>query len=212
MYKTRVSIKVLTFLTIIFLIGCTATPAAEPTTVPATTAPTAVPTVEPTTAPAAATSKSQIIYKGTTLTKGYDMGVDTSDGLGNWVVDTHDSMCMNYPGNQEWGAVFITFGKPVPFDQRPGQDLSTYQTLSMELKGEKGGEYVSIGLKDKLDKDDGGERKYNVNVTNEWQTYTFPLSDFDTADLTQLYVLTEFVFEPDTPAENICFRNIEYLP
>jgi hypothetical protein len=205
MCKTVFSAKVLTFLMGFLLIGCTATS----TTVPPTTTPTLAPTAVP---PTTASIKSQIIYKGTTLTQGYDMGVDTSDGLRNWVVDMHDSICMNYPGNQGWGAVFITFGKSVPFDQRPGQDLSAYKTLSMELKGEKGGEYLSIGLKDKSDKDDGSERKYNVKITNAWEVYTFPLSDFDTADLAQLYVVTEFVFEPDTPAENICFRNIEYLP
>ena len=195
MYKTIFPVTVLIFLMGVLLIGCTTTP-----------------TVAPTDAPTTTTLKSQIIYKGTTLTQGYDMGVDTSDGLGNWVVDTHDSMCMNYPGDKGWGAVLITFGKSVPYGQRPGQDLSTYKTLSMELKGEKGGEYLSVGLKDNLDKDDGTERKYSVTVTNDWKSYTFPLTDFDTADLAQLYVVTEFVFEPDTPAENICFRNIEYLP
>jgi hypothetical protein len=195
MYERIFSVTVLTFLIGFLLIGCAATSTAVPADTPTTT-----------------TIKSQIIYKGTTLTQGYDMGVDTSDGLRNWVVDTHDSICMNYPGDQGWGAVFITFGKSVPFGQRPGQDLSAYKTLSMDLKGEKGDEYLSIGLKDKSDEDNGSERKYNVKVTNDWKSYTFPLSDFDTADLTQLYVVTEFVFEPDTPAESVCFRNIEYLP
>lgn len=195
MNKTQLFLKALTFFVGCLLIGCA--PVSTPLSAPA-----------PTPTPA----KPQIIYKGTNLTKGYDMGVDTSDGLRNWVADMHDSICMNYPGNQAWGAVFITFGQPVPSNQRPGQDLSSFKTLSMELKGDKGGEYLSIGIKDKLDPDDGTERKYNVNVTNAWKAYTFPLSDFDTADLTQLYVLTEFVFEPNTPAENVCFRNIEYLP
>ncbi|HMZ08819.1 MAG TPA: hypothetical protein PKL78_02165 [Anaerolineales bacterium] len=199
MYKKTFFVAVSTFLMIFLLMGCTTTPTSVATDAPADVS---------TDAPA----KSQIIYKGTSLTQGYDMGVDTSGQLRNWVTDMHDSMCMNYPGNQGWGAVFITFGKSVPVDQRQTQDLSTYKTLSMELKGENGGEYLSIGLKDKTDPDDGSERKYSVTVTNDWKAYTFPLSDFDTADATQLYVVTEFVFEPDTPAENVCFRNIEYLP
>ena len=178
--------------------GCTPTPAPTPTLVP-----TSMPT---------SPTKPHIIYKGTTLTQGYDMGVDTADRLRNWVVDMHGSICMAYPGNQDWGAVFLTFGKSVLYGQRSGQDLSGYKTLSLELKGEKGGEYLSVGLKDKSDRDDGSERKYNVDVTAEWQPYTFPLADFDTADLTQLYVVIEFVFEPGTSAENVCFRNIQYLP
>jgi hypothetical protein len=163
--------------------------------------------------PPALSLKPQIIYKGTTFTQGYEVGVNTGNDLHNWVQNKQGAMCMAYPGNQDWGAVFITFGKSdAQAEQRAGQNLSAYQTLSFDLKGEHGGEYLSIGLKDKADADDGSERKYSVTVTNGWRTYTFPLSDFDTADLTQLYIVTEFVFEPETPAETVCFRNIQYLP
>jgi hypothetical protein len=74
-------------------------------------------------------------------------------------------------------------------------------------------EYVSVGLKDNEDPDNGRETKKVVsNLATDWQTFTFPLSDFNTADLTKLYVITEFVFEPGTPAETVCFRHIQYLP
>ncbi len=140
------------------------------------------------------------------------MGVDTSGKLRDWVTDKNGFMCMAYPGNQDWAAVFITFGKPID-PPRPGKDLSGYQTLSLELRGEAGGEYVSVGLKDNADPDNGTEKKMQVsNLTPNWQTFTFSLSSFDTADLTKLYVVTEFVFEPGTPAETVCFRHIQYLP
>ena len=149
---------------------------------------------------------------GATLASGYDMGVDTSGGRTSWVTDMNGHMCMAYPSGQAWGAVFITVGEPTDTD-RPSQDLSNYQTLSLELRGEDGGEQVWIGLKDNTDLDDGEEKKIPVsNLTTNWQTFTFSLSSFYTADLTRLYVVTEFVFDSEMPTETICFRNIQYLP
>ncbi len=149
---------------------------------------------------------------GATLSPGYDMGVNTSRGRTNWVADMNGYMCMFYPAGQSWGAVFITVGRPTNFD-RPGRDLSSYQTLSLELQGAVGGEQVWIGLKDNTDLDTGRETKIPVSgLAPEWQTFTFPLSSFGTASLGRLYVVTEFVFEPGTSAEIVCFRNIQYLP
>jgi hypothetical protein len=108
--------------------------------------------------------------------------------------------------------VFITVGPPRD-PPRPGKDLSSYGTLSLELRGATGGEYVSIGVKDNTDLDNGRETKIPVrDLSTDWQTHTFDLSGFRTADLTRLYVVTEFVFEPGTPAETVCFRRIQYLP
>src|SRR5581483_8347621 len=61
-----------------------------------------------------------------------------------------------------------------------------------------GGEEVEIGIKDSADPDDGTEVKKKVTVTPDWQTYTFPLADFSTANLHAVYVVAEFVFEGGT--------------
>jgi len=152
------------------------------------------------------------IYYGPRLADGYDMGVNTSGGLTDWVTDMGGYMRMAYPSGQSWGAVFITVGPPTA-PPRPGKDLSSYQTLSLELRGEVGGEDVWIALKDKYDPDNGSETKILVpNLTTDWQTFTFPLLNFVNADLRQLYVVTLFVFEPGTPAETVYFRHIRYLP
>jgi hypothetical protein len=157
--------------------------------------------------------KTCIIYKGSSLSEGYDMGVDTSNRLSNWVQKQNDSMCMKYPGNQDWGSVYITFGKAdLPYGKRVGNDYAIFKKVSFDLKGENGNEIVLIGLKDILDKDDGSERKYTVNITSDWKNYTYELSEFDTADLANIYVVLEFVFERETKAETIYFRNIQYLP
>jgi hypothetical protein len=166
----------------------------------------------PTDTPIPTPNAAHPVYVGAKLTDGYDMGVDTSGGLTNWVTDMNGYMRMDYPSDQSWGAVFITVGSPTD-PPRPGRDLSGYQSLSLELRGEVGGEYVWIGLKDNTDRDNGSETKIRVSdLTTDWQTVTFSLSDFVTADLTRLYVVIEFVFEPGTLAETIYFRRIQYLP
>ncbi len=156
-------------------------------------------------------SKKELpIYVGTELSEGYDMGVNSSGGLTNWLFDLNGFMKMEYPENQTWGAVFITVGPPTE-PPRPSQDLSLYTTLSVDLKGENGGEELEIGIKDNTDPDDGSETKIKVSgLTTEWQTYTFPLSDFTTADLTRIYVVIEFVFGGPY-AQTVFFKNVEYL-
>jgi hypothetical protein len=141
----------------------------------------------------------------------YDIGVDSSNSRQDWLKTTSDGMRMAYPAGQAWGAVFVTVGSAVD-PPRPSKDFSSFRTLSVELRGETGGESVEIGIKDATDPDDGTETKALVsNLSTGWQTYQFPLSTFGTADLTRLYVVTEFVFAGST-AETVYFRDVKYLP
>ena len=177
--------------------------------------PTATPPPIMPTAPPAATAtpglQPHTIYAGNTLASGYDMGIDTGPSrLTSWVSDMGGYLCMNYPGGQNWGTVFITNGPPQAPGSRPGQNLSQYSRLYVELKGGSGDQAVQIGIKDTLDPDDGTETKYTVTPPVDWQGYAFQLSDFQTADSNTLYVMIEFVFG-SAPAD-ICFRNVMYLP
>ena len=158
----------------------------------------------------AQTSQASVIYNNGKFASGYDMGVDTSEKRRDWVKKQSDgSLCMAYPSGQEWGAVFVTVGKPKP-QPRPGKDFSSYTTLAIEMRGEQGGEQVEIGIKDKDDPDDGSEHKETVSLTSDWKTHTFPLTQFYTADLTNLYVVTEFVWGAGKPSSTVCFKKIEY--
>ena len=153
------------------------------------------------------------IFVGQTLASGFDMGVDTSGEQRDWVRTMDGEICMDYPPSQEWGAVFITVGPQAPEGSRMSKDFSMYQTLSLELSGDEGGESVHIGLKDSTDADNGQETKMPfTNLSTEWVEYKIPLNVFTTANLSDLYIVTEFVFEPSTPPETVCFRNIQYLP
>jgi hypothetical protein len=145
------------------------------------------------------------------LASGYDMGVNTSGGLNKWLTMQNGEMCMAYPSEQSWGSVFITVGKPTQ-PPRPAKDFSRYTQLSLEMRGQAGGESVSIGIKDNSQSDNGTETKVAMSgMTTDWKTFKFPLSQFTGADLSHLYVVTEFVFAGSTP-ETVCARNIQYLP
>lgn len=169
------------------------------------------PPLPPTPSPTPTLPPEVTIYVGPTLSAGYDMGVDTSEHRHDWVTDRGGYMQMAYPSGQNWGVVYITVGRPASLGQRQARDFSMYQILTVDLRGEQGGEVVYIGIKDSRDPDDGSETKISVTLTSGWQTYTFSLSNFATADLTSVYIPAEFVFEPDVGPETVYFRNVRYL-
>lgn len=92
-----------------------------------------------------------------------------------------------------------------------GIDLSSYDTLVVDIKGLRGGESLAIGIKDTSQPDDGSEAKVRVdNLPSTWATYEFPLISFPFTDLHELWVLIEFVFDGTTP-QDVFFRNVRYI-
>lgn len=156
------------------------------------------------------------IYSGDSLRPGLDMGVASSGGLGDWVEDQKGVTKMSYAAWQDWAVVYISVGPSnTTYGHRSSMDLSPYKTLSLMMKGEQGGEIVYIGMKDRNQVDNGGEPKLMAELTGEWQTYTFDLTEFypDGSFLERIYIPIEFVFEPTiTRDEVIYFSNIQILP
>ncbi len=151
------------------------------------------------------------IYTGTTLAEGFDMGVDTSGNRYSWVEDMNGSMRASYPSGQSWGVIYMTVGRPAAYGLRASMDFSDYQSLNVEMRGEDGGEVVYIGIKDRLQADNGKETLIPVVLTDTWETYTFSLSEFVGARSTQIYIPIEFVFK-NIGAETIYFKDVKYLP
>jgi|GEM_PF-1080591 len=142
------------------------------------------------------------------LAKGFDMGVNTSGGLTNWVTVDTSVIEMSYPAGQTWGAVFITVGEPT-IPPRPGRDLSRFSELVLELCGGQGNETVWIGVKDNTDPDDGSEARVKIyGIGTDWEEHVLPLSQFYTAKFESIYVPIEFVF--DGGVKTVRARNIEY--
>ena len=149
------------------------------------------------------------VMNGAELARGFDMGVNSALGMTDWVIRDGEEIKVAYPGSQAWGAVFVTVGplKPAP---HPSRDFSAYRSLSIDIRGQFGGETVDIGIKGARAPDDGSEMKIPVRLAQAWTTYAFQLGRFGSVDLKNLYVVAEFVFT-GREAETVYFRNIRYF-
>ena len=124
---------------------------------------------------------------------------EISYGINEYTIDV--------PKN-EWTVVY--FRNPSnALVERPTKDFSCYKTLKLELKGDKGGETVSVALKDAAAPDDGSETKVPLTLSNKWETYEIPLSEFKPTDLKELFIVASFILKSD--ANKISVRNIEYV-
>ena len=167
--------------------------------------------------PAPRQEQVRLIYAGPTLSPGFDMGVNTSEGRTDWMTDHQGFMEASYPDGQTWGAIFIVTGKVTgEMDNRETTDASGFKYLALDLKGAAGGEKVSVGIKTPTDPDNGQEPKHVAGgLTTNWQTVSIPLAGlvgngYPKSRFGKLYVVCELVFEPGTPAETIFFRNIRF--
>ena len=149
------------------------------------------------------------ILFGAKLAAGFDMGVTSSERRTNWLKTEGDHLGMFYPPGESWGAVFITVGKPKQ-PPRPFRDFSAYKSLAIEMRGERGGEQLEIGIKTNTQSDDGSETKIPVTLSSDWKTYEFSLEKFDGTHPGKLYVVAEFVFS-GSDAATVYVRNIRYL-
>lgn len=112
--------------------------------------------------------------------------------------------------NLQWAAgMFIvdSLGRNV----RASKDFRDFKKISVELKGNKGGEKLQLALKDKNDPDDGTESRVDITLSKNWQTYTFDLrKNFPTANLKNLHQLAGFVVQ-DLKGITFFVRNIRFL-
>src|SRR5262245_23127233 len=74
------------------------------------------------------------IMSGSRLAPGYDLGISTSHGQVGWIHDEGGSIRVEYPGNQQWGAVFVTVG-PARVPPWPSEDFSEFSLLRIDVKG-----------------------------------------------------------------------------
>lgn len=150
------------------------------------------------------------------------VGVDDSHHLRNWLAETVEGLEIKYPGNLQWGAIFITSGGdavPPPRDKF-AVDISKYEALVVEMRGETGGECVMVGIKDADDPDNGSEPKEIVKLEKNWKTYTFNIDstfgnrppNLSKLTKTKLYVVAEFIFPCESNnAQTVYVKNIKYI-
>lgn len=145
------------------------------------------------------------------LASGFVVGLDTSGRQRQWLTTNDGSLVLTYPANQQWGAMFITVGPPVPLGHRPSLDLSMYRSLVVDLRAAVDGQCVRIGIKDKNQPDNGSEITLQRCLKTQWSTITLPLDAFTGADLSHLYIAFEVLFQGSSSA-TLDLRNIRYSP
>ena len=117
-----------------------------------------------------------------------------------------DSLHVHYPGGADWAVLF--FQVRGSSDTRTSQDFSMFDKLVLELKGDAGGETISVHMKDRDDPDDGTQTNIELKLTDQWKLYEIDLADFKTADLKTLSVALGFLF--DTEPQSFSVRTIRF--
>lgn len=144
-------------------------------------------------------------------TSGFNIQLNTDRGRTDWLTPMSDSIRGAYPSGQQWGFVGVVLDGNATAGSRPSRDLSSFKMLQVQLRGELGGERVEVGIKDNTDPDDGTEVKKTVVLTSSWQTLTYTLSDFSSADLRRTYLPLEVVFAGESGAV-VYVRDLQFLP
>lgn len=151
------------------------------------------------------------VFAGSGLQRHFGLGIDTSGHRRHWLTAKPGVLTMAYPARQQWGAMFITVGKPVPPGHRPWIDLSRYHSLWVQLRAAASGERARIGIKDRTQPDNGGEITVEQALTTRWSTVALPLSLFANVSKRRLYVVFELVFTGYAP-ETVQLRDLRYCP
>lgn len=146
---------------------------------------------------------------GSTLYYGADMGIYSSSGYTNWLSRGDAWFEAQYPAGLSSGAVFLTIGKPKD-PPRPFIDLSSYDSLQVELRSTEDSCKVEVGIKTNTQPDDGSEKKVPRPLTRDWRTYSLPLSAFEGTDPARTYVVLEIAFSGMDPI-GMQFRKVSYV-
>ena len=150
---------------------------------------------------------AKVVTNGSTFNGYSEMGNSQSDNRP--VVGYRDINEYYYSlPDIEWVVVYFT-NPSSTFDEKPAKDFSDYQTLKLELKSDTAGKTIYIALKDKDDLDDGKESRVPIVLTSEWKTYEISLSEFKTANLEELFVVTSFLSL--NSAVNLSIKTIEFV-
>jgi hypothetical protein len=140
------------------------------------------------------------------LMPGFDIGIDDSQKQRDWLIDRVSFFEMKYPNNLDWGCVFIVTGA-VPFDSSVYEDFSYYKSFSIDLKGDKGGEYLGVSLEE-----NAFSSRYIAKISSlstSWRTCSFSLKNFADLNLSKLRVVTKFLLLGNE-SQTIYFKNIKF--
>lgn len=152
----------------------------------------------------------------------FKLNVDTRPHhLVDWTTDRRDQNGNHFlecrvPGSEN-AFIYFSYGDLTPnVDLRKTFDISKYQYLVLEVKGEEGVRgNVDIGVKANTDPDTGNEPKSRRSLSADWTTIRIPLSTFVKgtygADrLEDIYIATELVWDVHAQGQKVFVRRIRF--
>jgi hypothetical protein len=139
---------------------------------------------------------------------GFQLNYAASDIFRGYTSNQEDYLVIEYPANSyAWASAY--FSIDALYGRVNEMDFSTYSKVTIEMRGETGGETFKIGMKDINDPADGTESKIKIKLTDEWKIYEFQTYQFLTADMNRIMVPLSFVFEGPI-GEKINIRSVQF--
>ena len=129
----------------------------------------------------------------------------------NTVTRTKDAVQIAFKENVNWQGIWLhlryAFSRN---DNIFHLDYSDFTHLEIEMRGANGGEKILLNIEDYDDPKDGSSTRLPLTLSDEWQTYNVPLSEFKTANFKKISVPFGIVYlEQD--AATFFIRNVRYI-
>ena len=119
-------------------------------------------------------------------------------------------MIFTYKGGSEWAVFYIAALPTGAAIGRGSLDFTRYDTLILEAKGENGGERLLLNMKDADDPDDGSQTNIEIVLDDDWKTWEIALSDFETADLSRLNTVLNFLMIDEQEPGSFAVRTVAF--
>jgi|GEM_PF-476490 hypothetical protein len=139
---------------------------------------------------------------------GFNLNYAASDIFRGYTSKQKNYLVIEYPANSyAWASAY--FSIDALYGRVNEMNFSTYSKVTIEMRGETGGETFEIGMKDINDPADGTESKIKIKLTDEWKVYEFETNQFLTADMNRIMVPLSFVFEGPI-GKKINIRSVQF--
>ena len=132
-------------------------------------------------------------------------GSDTSFTLDSFVY-REDHIHIGHRGGIEWAGIWLATGASET--EVDPKDYTGYDTLIVELRGDAGGERVTLNIEDADDPGDGSSTRIEVELSDEWQAFEIDLDEFKTANFSRIVVPLGFILFEEPVSFSI--RNARY--
>lgn len=147
-----------------------------------------------------------IVMNGAMFNRYYEYGqAAANDALVTLSVDFQE-ITINAP-TAPWSAFYFKIRSNF-LDELAVRDFSMYETLTITVRGNTGGERVHIAIRDDNDPDDDSYSRYDLDLSTNWKTFEIPLKDFETTEFDRVHLPISFVFSGNE--QSISVRDVRF--